>query len=137
MDTKKNNLKTIIISCVILAVLVAGFLIAYKVFSDKPVEGEKTITVDVVLADGTTKSYEIKTTAEFLRGALEEKNLVAGTESEFGLYVLTVDGVTADDTKQEWWSFTKSGEALITGIDTTTIMNGDHFEITLTVGWNT
>lgn len=137
MDTKKSNLKTIIISCVILAVLVAGFLIAYKVFSDKPVEGEKNITVDVVLADGTTKSYEIKTTAEFLRGALEEKNLVTGTESEFGLYVLTVDGVTADDTKQEWWSFTKSGETLTTGIDTTTIMNGDHFEITLTVGWNT
>lgn len=137
MDTKKSNLKTIIITCVILVVLVAGFLIAYMVFSDKPVEGEKTITVDVVLADGTTKSYEIKTTAEFLRGALEEKNLVAGTESEFGLYVLTVDGVTADDTKQEWWSFTKSGEVLTTGIDTTTITNGDHFEITLTVGWNT
>ncbi len=135
METKKNNLKMIIITCVILAVLVAGFLIAYKVFSDKPVEGEKTITVDVVLADGTTKSYEIKTTAEFLRGALEEKNLVAGTESEFGLYVLTVDGVTADDTKQEWWSFTKSGETLTTGIDTTTIIDGDHFEITLTVGW--
>lgn len=135
MDTKKSNLKTLIISCVILAVLVSGFLIAYKIFSDKPVEGEKTITVDVVLADGTTKSYEIKTTAEFLRGALEEKNLVAGTESEFGLFVLTVDGVTVDDAKQEWWNFTKSGETLTTGIDTTTIMNGDHFEITLTVGW--
>lgn len=135
MDAKKNNLKTIIITCVVLAVFIAGFLIAYKVFYDKPVEGEKTITVDVVLADGTTKSYEIKTVAEFLRGALEEKSLVAGTESEFGLYVLTVDGVTADEAKQEWWSFTKSGETLTTGIDMTVITDGDHFEITLTVGW--
>lgn len=135
MDAKKNNLKTIIISCVILAVLVAAFLIVYNIFSEKPVEGQKTITVQVVLADKTSKSYDIKTTSEFLRGALEEKNLVAGTESEYGLFVLTVDGVTADDTKQEWWSFTKNGETLLTGIDTTPILDGDHFEITLTVGY--
>ena len=136
MDTKKSNLKTIIISCVVLAVLIGGFLIAYKMFSEKPVEGEKTITVDVVLSDGTTRSYEITTTAEFLRGALEEKNLVSGTESEFGLYVLTVDGITADESKEEWWSFTKSGVALTTGIDTTVITDKDHYEITLTVGWS-
>lgn len=135
MDAKKNNLKIIIISCVILAVLVAAFLIVYNIFSEKPVEGQKTITVQVVLADGTSKSYDIKTTAEFLRGALEEKNLVAGTESQYGLFVLTVDGVTADDTKQEWWNFTKNGETLLTGIDTTPILDGDHFEITLTVGY--
>jgi uncharacterized protein YpmB len=135
MDAKKNNLKTIIISCVILAVLVAAFLIVYNIFSEKPVAGQKTITVQVVLADKTSKSYDIKTTSEFLRGALEEKNLVAGTESEYGLFVLTVDGVTADDTKQEWWNFTKNGETLLTGIDTTPILDGDHFEITLTVGY--
>ncbi len=136
MEVKKNSLKTIIISCVVLAVLIGVFLIVYKMFSDKPVEGEKTVTVDVVLSDGTKKSYEITTTAEFLRGALEEKNLVAGTESEFGLYVLTVDGITADESKEEWWSFTKDGVALTTGIDTTVIADKDHYEITLTIGWS-
>lgn len=136
METKKNNIKTIFISLIVLAVLAAAFFAVYVIFSDKPVEGQKNITVEIIFADGTSKSYDIKTTAEFLRDALEEKNLVAGTESEFGLFVLTVDGVTADESKQEWWSFSKNGEALMTGIDTTPIFDGDHFEITLTVGWN-
>ena len=135
MNTKKGNIKIIILSCIILAVLIAAFITVYNIYSDKPAVGEKTITVEVVLADGTGKSYEIKTTADFLRGALEENVPVAGNEGDYGLYVLTVDGVTADESKQEWWCFTKNGEMLMTGIDTTPVIDGDHFEITLTAGW--
>ena len=52
-----------------------------------------------------------------------------------GLYVTTVDGVTADDGNQEWWCFTLNGETINTGVDTTPIADGDHFEITLTTGY--
>ena len=75
------------------------------------------------------------TAVEYLRGALEQEALIAGEESDYGLFVKTVDGVTADDANQEWWCFTKGGEMLETGVDSTPIADGDTFEITLTQGY--
>ena len=69
------------------------------------------------------------------RGALEEQKLIQGTESEFGLFVTTVNGVTVDDSQQQWWRFSKGGEVLMTGVDSTPIADGDAFEITLTTGY--
>ena len=73
--------------------------------------------------------------ARDLRGALEEQKLIAGDESEFGLYVRTVNGYTADDSKQEWWMFTRNGESLMTGVDATPIADGEQYEIALTTGY--
>ncbi|MBQ5987536.1 MAG: DUF4430 domain-containing protein, partial [Clostridia bacterium] len=77
----------------------------------------------------------IRTDAETLRGALEQESLIAGDEGEYGLFVKTVDGETADDAKQEWWCLTKGGEMWMNGVDTTEIADGDAYEFTLTVGW--
>lgn len=132
---KQNKKSVIILSCV-LAVLVAAFALIYIMNRPETNVGDKTITVEVILADGTSKEYIISTNAEFLRGALDEKKLVAGDESEYGLFVKTVDGVTANDSNQEWWCFTKNGEQLFTGIDTTPISDGEHYEITLKVGYD-
>ena len=132
---KQNKKSVIILSCV-LAVLVAAFALIYIMNRPETVIGDKTITVEVILADGTSKEHTINTNAEFLRGALDEKKLVAGDESEYGLFVKTVDGVTANDANQEWWCFTKNGEQLFTGIDTTPISDGEHYEITLKVGYD-
>ena len=33
------------------------------------------------------------------------------------------------------WCFTKAGEMLMTGVDTTPIADGDHYEIELKTGW--
>jgi len=132
----KQNKKTVIILSCVLAVLVAAFALIYIMNRPETNVGDKTITVEVISADGTSKEFEINTHAEFLRGALEEKDLVAGDESEFGLFVKTVDGYTANEANQEWWCFTKGGEQLFTGIDTTPIADGEHYEITLKVGYD-
>lgn len=131
MDKKKK----IIIAVVALVAVVAVALGLYAAFGPKGTAGEKVIQVQTVFADGTTQDHTIKTDAEFLRGALEQEKMVAGDESEYGLFVKTVDGYTVDDANQEWWRFTKDGEMVETGVDTTPIANGDHFEITLTVGY--
>ena len=132
---KQNKKFVIILSCV-LVVLVAAFALIYAMTRPETNVGDKTITVEIISADGTSKEFEINTDAEFLRGALEEKDLVAGDESEFGLFVKTVDGYTANEANQEWWCFTKGGEQLFTGIDTRPIADGEHYEITLTVGYD-
>lgn len=131
----KQNKKLIVILCCVLVVLIAAFALIWILNRPQGTVGAKAITVEVVFADGTKKEHKINTDAEFLRGALEEQKMVAGDESDYGLFVKTVDGVTADDSKQEWWCFTKGGETLYTGVDTTPVADGDHFEITLTVGW--
>ena len=102
-------------------------------------QGAKTITVDIVTPAGdttNTKTVTIHTDAEYLRGALDEQKLIEGTESEYGIYIKTVDGITANEENQEWWCITKGGETLFTGADTTPIADGDHFELTLTVGYD-
>ncbi len=131
----KRSIKKPLIGVIIFIVVIAAMAVLYNVFKPEASKGAKTITAEVVLVDGTSKSYEISTDAEYLRQALEEKKLIEGEESEYGLYVKTVDGVTADDGNQEWWCFTKGGESINTGVDTTPIADGDHFEITLTVGY--
>ena len=88
---------------------------------------EISITVEVTFPDGTVKNYEINTDAEYLRGALEEAKLVEGEESQYGLYVRKVDGVS--DADGYYWAFYKDGEYLMTGVDTTPIADGDKFEI--------
>jgi hypothetical protein len=124
-----------ILAAIILLVLVVGALLVWQHFKPQAQEGAKTVEVAVVHQDGSEKLFTIHTDAENLRGALEEQKLIEGTESEYGLYVLTVDGETADEGAQQWWCFTKGGEMLMTGVDDTMIADGESYEITLTTGW--
>ena len=132
MSKKKS-----VVAGLVLAVMVLAALLCWKSFAPQAVEGDKTITVEVVHGDGSTKEFTINTDNETLRGALEEEEgLIAGEESEYGLFVTAVDGETADSAKEEWWNFTKNGEALMTGVDTTMIADGEQYEITFTVGYD-
>lgn len=96
---------------------------------------EITFTVTVVYEDATTEDFAITTTATTLRAALEAEGLIAGTESEYGLYVQTVNNITADESLQQWWCLTKGGEMWNNGVDTTEISDGEQYELTLTTGW--
>ena len=127
--------KTGLIALSVLAVLAVLFLAVYQFNRETPVPGEKTIDVLVTHSDGMEKDFTIVTESENLRGALEPEGLIDGTESDFGLFVETVDGETADMGSQEWWMFSQEGESLPTGVDDTMIADGDHYEITFTVGW--
>lgn len=129
--TKKN-----VLAIVLVAVLALGALLCWKMFAPEGTAGGKTITVEVVHGDETTKEFVIKTDSENLRGALDqEEGLVAGEEGQFGLFILTVDGETINSDNQEWWCVTKNGEQLMTGVEDTVIADGEHYEITFTVGY--
>lgn len=130
----KNNKKTLI-TVVLAVVLVLGAVLAWTFLRPEATQGAKTITVTVDHLVGEDKTFTLHTDAEYLRGALEEENLIAGTESDYGLYVLTVDGETADESKQEWWGFTVNGEFGMYGVDEQVVSDGDTFAFTLNVGW--
>ena len=132
MENQKNARSGSVIALIAAAAVLLGI---YFAFAPKGSAGEKTITVDVVMLDGSETTTTITTGEEYLRGALEQENMIAGDEGEYGLFVTTVNGVTADDSKEQWWCFTKGGESLATGVDSTPIADGDAFEITLTEGY--
>ena len=132
MNKKTRN---IIIAVALLLVLVIGAVLIWNANKPDAQEGGKALVVTVVHGDESSKDFSFTTDAENLRTALEEQELIEGTESEYGLYVLTVDGETADEGAQQWWCFTKGGEMLMTGVDDTMIADGESYEITLTTGW--
>lgn len=113
----------------------AVLLAVYLAFRPQAQQGEKTITVEVIVGDETTATHTIVTEEEYLRGALDQENMVSGEEGPYGLFLTTVDGVTADDTKQEWWCVTKGGAQVDTAVDATPIADGDRYELTLKTGW--
>lgn len=135
MSNNKNSKKNLFVLAGVVALAVVA-LLCWKMFSPEGVAGGKTVTVEVVHGDGSTKEFVIKTDSENLRGALdEEEGLVSGDEGQFGLFILTVDGETINTDNEEWWCVTKSGEQLMTGVEDTMIADGDHYEITFTVGY--
>lgn len=57
-----------------------------------------------------------------------ELGLIAGEESEYGLYVKTVNGITADyDKDGVYWAFYINGEYAQTGVDSTKIAEGESY----------
>ena len=121
----------------VLALIALVLIVALVWFVNRPqaVTGSKTVTVEVVHGDGTEKAFIIRTDADSLRQACEEQDLIAGRESEYGLFVLTVDGETADESIQQWWCITKGGEEHFYGVDDTMIQDGEQYEFTLKTGW--
>ncbi|MDL2217656.1 DUF4430 domain-containing protein [Christensenellaceae bacterium OttesenSCG-928-M15] len=129
------NNKKLLFFCLALIVIAALLLGVYFLTRDTPAQGEKTISITVVHGDESEKTYTYHTDAEYLGETLLKEGLIAGDEGEFGLYVNTVDGETADASKQEWWCLTKESGMVNTGVDMTVIADGDAFELTLTTGW--
>lgn len=88
-------------------------------------EGSKEFAFTVVDKEGSETHLEIHTDKETVGEALQELELIAGEESEYGLYVKTVNGITADfDTDGVYWAFYVDGEYALTGVDSTPVTAG-------------
>ena len=85
-------------------------------------EGETIFLFTVVDKDGNETNFEIHTDKTTVGDALLDLELISGDEGEFGLYVKTVNGITADyDVDQTYWAFYVNGEYAMSGVDTTEI----------------
>lgn len=97
-------------------------------------EGAKTLKVKVEANDQSV-IFTIKTDKETVGAALLEHSLIAGDESEYGLYIKVVNGIKADyDTDKAYWSFNKNGEYMMTGVDSTNFSDGEQYELVYTKG---
>ena len=95
-------------------------------------KGETTVQVEVKVEEQSV-TFTINTDKTTLGDALLEHDLIAGENGDYGLYVKSVNGMTADyAVNRTYWAFYKNGEYMMTGVDGTTIADGEHYELVLT-----
>lgn len=130
---KNKKIFIAVIALIAIAALMVG---VYFATQEKPIEGEKTITVTVVHRDGSEKSFTCKTTEEKLGPVLVAENIVEDNRDQYGLYILVADGEKADyNVDQGWWALYKGDEQCGTGADSVVIADGDHYRLVYTVGF--
>ena len=133
--TNNTNHKKVFIAVIILFLVASAALTTYYFLVPRGLEGGKLIHIEVT-ADGSTFKKDIRTDAAYLRGALEEANLIEGQESTYGLWVTAVNGRVANDADMEWWALYVNGEFAMFGVDDMPIEDGDTFTYVLTVGYD-
>ena len=93
-------------------------------------EGQTKFNFTVVDKEGQETPFEIHTDKTTVGEALLEHGLIAGEEGAFGLYVKTVNGITADyDVDQTYWAFYVNGEYAMSGVDVTKIEAGAAYSL--------
>ena len=88
-------------------------------------EGATVCYFLVVDGEGNETAFEIHTDKTTVGDALLEVELIAGEAGDYGLYVKTVNGITADyDVDQTYWAFYINNEMAMTGVDATDVEVG-------------
>ena len=92
-------------------------------------EGATVFEFKVTGLDGQTRTFEIHTDEKTVGAALLKVGIIAGDNSQYGLYVKTVDGVTLDYEKdKKYWAFYVNGAYASSGVDSTDVKAGEVYE---------
>lgn len=95
-------------------------------------DGAKTVIVKVEAGEKSVE-FTIKTDRETLGDALLDHDLIVGEDSAYGIFIKRVNGILVDyDKDKAYWGFFKDGEYMNTGVDTTAIADGEHYELVYT-----
>ncbi len=93
-------------------------------------EGAAAFTLEMTNKAGETAAVTVNTDAETVGEALLDVGLIAGEESEYGLYVTTVNGETLSwETDALYWAFYIDGEYAMTGVDMTPVTSGSVYAL--------
>lgn len=97
-----------------------------KIITPEPVmlgEGSTQFSFEVVDGEGNLSIFIINTDKKTVGEALLDVALVEGDDSEYGLYVKKVNGITADyDVDKTYWAFYIDGEYASTGVSQTDVV---------------
>lgn len=130
----KKNTK-LIIGIIALVVVIAALIGVYALTRPGTSQGAKTFTVEVVHADGSSKTFTYHTDEEYLGAVLEAEGLIKGEMGPYGLEIHEVDGERAVwEENGAYWAIFVNGEYGSTGVDITPVNDGDSFKLEFTLG---
>ena len=124
-----RNKKTILAVVALVAVIA---ILAGVYFATRPETqtGSKTITVTVIHADKTEKTFTYHTDEEYLDKVLLAEGLIEGYEDQYGFVVEKVDGEAAIwDVDDAFWSLYIGEEQSMLGFSDTPVYDGSVFKI--------
>lgn len=91
-------------------------------------EGATAFNLEVVDKAGNVTDFVIKTDEKTVGAALQKVELIQGEMGDHGLYIKTVNGITADyDVDKTYWAFYIDGEYAMAGVDKTDIVAGSTY----------
>lgn len=123
------------IAVLILALMMLALTFLFAACGSKEAEKKYTITVIVVNDKAEEKTFTVKTDRENLADALLDEKLVAGSDSEWGLVIDTVDGLKADySVDQSWWALYEDGKMSEVGASSLQLKDGGVYKLVYTVG---
>lgn len=135
MNKKAMNKMMRLILCTVLIAAMALMAVGCGSKSAETTASGVSFTFVVTDLEGNESTFDITTSKATVGEALLDEGLIAGENSEYGLYVTSVNGMTADwDNDQTYWAFYIDGEYAMTGVDATDIVDGTTYGFTLTKG---
>ena len=130
-----KNKKQVVVLAGVLVLLIVVMAGAFILFRDKPSEGSKKITIEVVDENGKEKSYKHRTDAEYLSDAMEEIEDLEFevTDGVYGEYLKSVNGVKAVwEEDNAYWCTYVNGEYGEASLSTQVIEDGGVYGIVYT-----
>ncbi len=121
------NRKAIRIAVIALAAVLSLALALTGCAKKAPEAAGAKFTFEAYDLNGGVKTFDLtaKDGEETVGAVLVREGLVSGDESQYGLYVKTVNGITLDyDSDKMYWAFYVNGEYAMTGVDATPIEEG-------------
>ena len=124
-----------IFAAVVALVCVAALLCACAPKKPAATGEEKTFTLQIVHADGTTVEKKITTTQTYLANALFDEGILTEEAAlQTGMYTI-VDGEEASWEKdQAYWGFYVNGSYAVEGMNTTEIQQDAVYKLEYTSG---
>lgn len=130
----KKNAK---LTLVLLAFLALVGLFTGLYLSSRPdaVPGIKSVTVEVIHSDKSTKTFHFETNLDYLGELLQEEQLVVSEQGAYGLYITEADGEVATFEKNNaYWALFEGDSYAMQGVDSTVLEDGDVFSLVYTLG---
>ncbi len=134
-NTIKNKLALVLVIVMMISLVSCDYFIrrdlpeiwqdATYVMDTELGQGSKTLIFKVEVEENSV-TFTIHTDAETVGKALIDLGLISGEDSQYGLYVKKVNGMSADyDVDGTYWAFYVNGEYGMSGVDTTPIVEGE------------
>ena len=123
------------IALAVRAAVAVIFGVVYKLAGPKPQQGSKSCTLEVSDDKGEVTAYELSTDVEYLRELMDEAAektdfSYEGEEGDYGLYIETVNGLTADyDADGAYWAVYVNGEYGQNSVDLQPVADGDTYRL--------
>lgn len=96
-------------------------------------EGAQSFCLKIKDNESVTAYYKVSTDCTTVGDALQKLGIIEGDESEYGLYIKSVNGISADfETDGAYWAFYVNDAYANSGVDSTEIKEGEIYSLVYT-----